>query len=92
MLFYQGTVGKKVYKVRRLVDGSEVGQEPGSTWVAVPEMTGTVVVKYGHQRMTIKDWRKNAEFFRLQRDKFYTPTNGRREHFLLGYFPFNADV
>ena len=84
----------QIYKPKALIDGSKIGQQAGTSWVAIPDKFAgrLLVVEYGHARMTIKDWKRDAAMFRRFRDKFWTAESGRPQHYTLGYFKFVPDV
>lgn len=81
----------KIYKPKRIIDGKEIDQEPGTSWVAVPDKyrDKTVAVLYGGVQMTIKQW--NPLMHKRFYDKFATPQNGRPSTYTLGYFRFTPD-
>lgn len=83
----------KTYKPKRLIDGAEINQQAGTSWVAVPDkMADSVItVMYGGAEMTIKDWRKETQMFKRFRDKFWTAGSSRPQYYTLGYFKFTPD-
>lgn len=82
-----------VYKPRALVDGAVIGQDPASRWIAIPDKFAgrKFTVEYFGMVMTIKDWKTDAQLFKRFRDKYWTATNGRQQHYTLGYFKFVPD-
>ena len=84
----------KTYRPKALVDGSRIGEQAGTSWVAVPDkLAGTQIeVIYANTRMVIKDWRKEAQQFKRFRDKFWTADSGRPQHYTLGYFKYVPEV
>ncbi len=83
----------KIYKPKKLIDGAEIDQQAGTSWVAVPDKLAGQHIKvlYAGAEMLIKDWRKEAQMFKRFRDKYYTAWNGRRQYYTLGYFKFVPD-
>lgn len=81
----------KTYKPKRIIDGSEIEQTKGTSWVAIPDKykDKTVVVMYSGVQMTIKHW--NPVMHKRFYDKFATPQNGRPSTYTLGYFQFVPD-
>lgn len=78
----------KLYEPKRLIDGGEIGQQAGTSWVAIPDKYDgeAIGVMYDGIRMTVNDWRKEAKLFRKFKDKF-----GREQTYTLGYFKFTPD-
>lgn len=82
----------KIYKPKALIDGSAIGQAPGTSWVAVPDKFARqqITVEYAGAKLLIKNWRKEAVMFRRFRDKFWTEYSKRPQYYTLGYFRFTA--
>lgn len=82
-----------LYKPKALIDGAAIDQEPGSTWVAIPDSYAgrQFAVSYGGAVMTIKDWKAGAQAFKRFRDKYWYAGSDRRQHYTLGYFRFSPD-
>ena len=85
---------QQTYRPKALIDGPAIDQEPGTSWVAVPDkFAGRIIrVDYHGTVMTIKDWRKEAQAFKRFRDKFWTVNSNRPQHYTLGYFKFTPDA
>lgn len=83
----------KAYKPKALIDGAAIGQQAGTTWVAIPDThTGKIIkVIYGGATMTIKDWKTEAQLFKRFRDQFWRAGSNRRQYYTLGYFKFVPD-
>lgn len=84
----------RTYKPKALIDGGAIGEEPGSTWVAVPDKYADVQVSviYGGASMTIRSWRYEAKQFKRFRDKYWTADNGRQQYYTLGYFKWIPQI
>lgn len=80
----------KIYRPKGLIDGQAIGQESGSSWVAVPDKFAKTAfrVEYAGASIEVKDWKAEAVMFRRFRDKFWQLGNGRRQFYTLGYFAF----
>ena len=81
------------YKPKRLIDGKEIQQQPGTNWVAVPDKFAgrQLVVEYLGSQMTIKNWREEAKMYRRFHDKFWKEGGKRPRFYTLGYFEFKPD-
>ena len=83
----------KIYRPKALIDGSLIDKEPFTKWVAVPDKYADrpICVIYGDMQMDIKDWRKEAQFFKRFRDKFWEVGSNRRQFYTLGYIKWRPD-
>lgn len=78
----------QVYRPKALIPGEQIGQDPQTLWVAVPDKLAgrQIEVEYGRMKMLIKDWRTEAQLFKRFRDKFWTAESKRPQYYTLGYF------
>lgn len=83
-----------IYRPKALIDGAQIEQEPGTTWVAVPDkhIDKKIVVLYGGAQMTINSWKAEAQMFKRFRDKFWTVGSNRSQYYTLGYFKFRPET
>lgn len=83
----------KQYRPKALIDGKDINQQPGSTWVAIPDKYKgrQLEVVYGPAKMLIKDYQSEVQMYRRFLDKFWTEGSKRRKFYTLGYFRFVAD-
>lgn len=84
----------RTYRPKALLDGARIGQEPGSSWVAVPDKFAgaPVAVIFNGAQMTIKSWKDEAVSYRRFRDKYWNESSNRSQYYTLGYFKFTPEV